>query len=182
MKFEDVNHSFMKTLHSLHSQLFSCWSLLVVKSFVTHCKIPSLLVAEVVRFKKSLVTRCKIHSFLVAEVAPFKKLLVTHCKIRSLLVVEVAHCKKITRYSLQSSLVIHCEICLLLVENSLVTRCRNCLLQKNFRHSLWKSLVENVVYLKSINLSKTFSFFNTICFVKQKNWKLLQINALGIVH
>ena len=140
MKFEDVNHSFMKTLHSLHSQLFTCWSLLVLKSFVTHCKIPSLLV------------------------------------------VEVAHCKNITRYSLQSSLVIHCEICLLLVENSLVTRCRNCLLQKNFRHSLWKSLVENVVYLKSINLSKTFSFFNTICFVKQKNWKLLQINALGIVH
>ena len=42
-------------------------SLPVVKSLVTHCKIYSLLVAEVARCKKSLVTRCKICSLLVAK-------------------------------------------------------------------------------------------------------------------
>ena len=94
-----------------YSLKFTRCSLLIVKSLVTRCKIRSLIVAEVARCKKSLVTCCKILSLLVAKVVC--------CKIHLLLVAEVAHCKETTSYSLQ---------------NSLVTRCRSCSLQKN--HSL----------------------------------------------
>ena len=56
---------------------FARCSLLIVKSFVIHCKISSLLVAEMARFKKSLYTHYKIHSFLIAEIASCKKFFVT---------------------------------------------------------------------------------------------------------
>ena len=94
---------------------FTRFSLLVVKSPVTRCKICSLLVAEVACCKKSLVTRCR------------------SCSLQ-----------KITCYSLQNSLVARWRSCSLqksfryLSQNSLVTRCRSYSLQKNTRHSLWK--------------------------------------------
>ena len=72
-----------------YSLKFTRCSLLVVKLLVTCCKIRSLLVAEVARYKKSLVTCCKIRSLLVREVAHSKRSLVTCCKIRSLLIAEV---------------------------------------------------------------------------------------------
>ena len=69
---------------------FTRCSLLIVKSLFAHCKIRSLLVAEVARCKKSLVTHCKIRLLLAAKIhsLPFakftrcKKSLVTQCKIR----------------------------------------------------------------------------------------------------
>ena len=78
------------------------YSLLVVKLLVTHCKIRSVLVAEVARWKNSLVTHWKICSLLVAEIVRYKKLLVTRCEIclflvatnHSLLVTEDSCCKK----------------------------------------------------------------------------------------
>ena len=92
------------SLVARYSLNFSRFSLLV-KPLVTHCKICSLLVAEVVCCKKSLVTRCEICLLLVAEVARFINSLVTRCrscslqKNRSLLVAEFA------RYLLQKLLV-----------------------------------------------------------------------------
>ena len=77
------------SLVARYSLKFTRCLLLVVKSLVTHFKIPSLLLAEVARCKKSLVTRCKICSLLVAEVARCKDSFVTRCKICSLLDAEV---------------------------------------------------------------------------------------------
>ena len=76
------------SLVARYSLKFTRFSLLVVKSLVTRCKIRSLLVAEVARCKKSLVTRCKICSLLVGEVAPYKKSLVARCEIPSVLIAK----------------------------------------------------------------------------------------------
>ena len=81
------------SLVARYSLKFTRCLLLVVKSLVTRCKICSLFVAEVARYKNSLVTRCKICSLLVAEVVRCKNLLVTRCKILSLLVAKFARCK-----------------------------------------------------------------------------------------
>ena len=35
---------------------------------------------------------------------------------------------------------------------------------------------------KNICIFFSFSFFNMICFLKQKNWKLFQVNVLGVIH
>ena len=88
-----------------YSLKFIRFSLLVVKSFVTRCKICLLFVVEVTRWKNSLDTHCrgcslqKNHSLLVAKFTRYllQKLLVE--KIHSLLVA------KCTRYSLQKLLV-----------------------------------------------------------------------------
>ena len=117
------------SLVARYSLKFTRCSLLVVKSLVTRCKIRSLLVAEVARFKNSLVTRCKnslvtrckIRLLLVAELARCKNLLATRCKIRSLRVAEVARCK--------NSLVTRCKIRSLLVAE--VARCKNSFVVKN---------------------------------------------------
>ena len=67
------------SLVARYSLKFTRFSLLVIKSLVTCCKIRPLLVAEVARCKQSLVTCSKTHSLLVAEVARCKKSLVTDC-------------------------------------------------------------------------------------------------------
>ena len=74
------------TFHSLLTTRckFTCCSLLVVNSLVTHCEIRLLLVAEVARCKESLVTRWKICSILILEAAHRKKFFSTHCKNYSL--------------------------------------------------------------------------------------------------
>ena len=72
-------------------------------------------------------------SYLHNRGVTFHSLLVTRCKI--------------TRYSLQNSLVTCCRSCSLqkftryALQNSLVTRCRSCSLQKFTRYSLQNSLV-----------------------------------------
>ena len=127
-----------------YSLKFTRCSLLIVKSLVTRCKIRSLIVAEVARCKKSLVTCCKILSLLVAKVVC--------CKIHLLLVAEVAHCKETTSYSLQNSLVTRCRSCSLQkitrysLQNSLVTRCNKSLVTqcKKIHHSLKQSQVHKV--------------------------------------
>ena len=98
------------SLVARYSLKFSRYSLLVVKSLLTCCKIRSLLVAEVAHCKKLLLTRCRLRSLLVVEVARCKKSVVTRCKIRSLLVAEVARYK--------NSLVTRCKICFLLAATS----------------------------------------------------------------
>ena len=67
---------------------------------------------------KLLVTRCKIRLLSVAEVAHYQKSFVTCCKIHSLLVKEVAknHLLLVTKFAL-------------------ITRCRNCSLEKLTRYS-----------------------------------------------
>ena len=47
------------SLDACYSLKLTRFSLLVVKSLVTRCKIRSLLVVEVARCKKSLDTRCR---------------------------------------------------------------------------------------------------------------------------
>ena len=112
---------------------FTCCSLIVVKSFITRCKIRSLLVAK----SHSLLV-AKNH-LIVAEIARCRNSLVTCCKIRSLLIAEVARCKENIRCSLRNSFVTRCRSCSLKkitrysLQNSLITRCRSCLLQK--KHS-----------------------------------------------
>ena len=59
--------TFLETFESLLKTLFTCCSILVVKSLVVRCKICSLLVAEVARCKKSLVTRCEIPLLIVVK-------------------------------------------------------------------------------------------------------------------
>ena len=105
---------------------FTRCSLLVVKTFVTRCKIRSLLVAEVARCKKKLVTRCEIRA---------------GCSLKKLLVVEIHS------FSFQNSLVTRCRSCSLQkfirysLQNFLATRCRGCSLQKITRCSLRSALV-----------------------------------------
>ena len=99
------------SLVARYSLNFTRCSFLVVKSLVIHCKICSLLVAEVARWKKLLVTRCRSRSLQKMTCYSLQNSLVTRCKIRSLLVAEVSRCRKL-----------------------LVTCCRSCLLQK--KHSL----------------------------------------------
>ena len=121
---------------------FTCCSLHVVKSLITHCKsfvtccrICSLqkiarYSLQIARYLLQKLLIGKNQLLLVAEVARCKKSHVTHCKIHSLLVAEVARCKKslftccrswslqkLTRYSLQNSLITRCKI-------SLTTRCK----------------------------------------------------------
>ena len=117
------------SLVARYSLKFTRCSLLLVKTFVTCCKIRLLLVAEVARCKKSLVTRfqnllvtrcrsCsfqKVTRYSLQKLLVAKKSFVTRCKIRSilvaeihsLLITEVAHCKKllVTRYKIRSLLI-----------------------------------------------------------------------------
>ena len=107
---------------------------------------------------KSLVARCKFslyslqkllvaknHSLLVAEISSCKKSLVARCKICSSLVAEIARSKKY--------LVFRCEISSILIAKN---------------HSGIN------VCLKSTKLGGSFSFFNIICFLRQKNSKLFK--------
>ena len=82
------------SLVARYSLKFTRCSLLIVKTFVTRCKISLLLVAEVARCKKSLVTHCR--SCLMQNITRYslQNSLVTRCEIHSLLVAEVDRCKK----------------------------------------------------------------------------------------
>ena len=109
-----------------YSLKFTRCSLLVVKSFITRCKIRSSLVAEVARCKICLLLVAKNHLLLVAEVARGKKSLVTCCKIcmlllgkiHSLCVAKFTRCKK--------SLLTRCKIRLLLAAtNHLLLNAKN---------------------------------------------------------
>ena len=119
----------------------------------------------------SIVARCmlKLTRCLLLDV----KSLVTRCKICTLLLARITCCKKITRsssqkvtlYSLQNSLVTCCRICLLQkfvrysLQNLLVTCCRSYFLLKSTRHSLWKNPPGNNIYLKPIKIGEFFRLF-----------------------
>ena len=141
------------SLVARYSLKFTRYSLLVVKSLVTRCKIRSLLVAEVARCKKSLVTRCKIRSLLVAEAARCKNSLVTRCKNHCLLVAKFAFysLQKITRYSFQK--IIHH-----LLKQSQVHKVTWKFFQYNLfpRAKKFKVVPNQHIKLKSV-VSRTFS-------------------------
>ena len=105
--------------------------------------------------QKSLITHCKSHSFL---------------KSHSILVLNYS-C-----YLLKKSLV--AKKTLTTSCRLLVTRYRNCLLQRISSHSIWKSPARNISCLNSTKLGKTFSLFKMICFLKAKNWRLFHVNVL----
>ena len=105
---------------------FNRCSLLVAKSLVTRCRLCSLVAVEIARCQKSFVTRCRSCSLQKCTRYSLQKLLVA--KNHSLLVAKFARysLQKVTRYSLQNSLVIRCKICLLLLVTShLLLRAKN---------------------------------------------------------
>ena len=122
-------------------------------ALVTHCKICSLLVAEVACCKKSLVTRCKIHLLLVTKFTRYslQTLLVAKnhsllfAKIHSLLVAKFAH------YLLQK---------LLVPKNHwfLVAKIPSIHIAKN-HFSLKQSPAGIIVCLKSTKLDESFSSY-----------------------
>ena len=126
-----------------YSLKFTLCSLLVIKSIVTRCKICSLLIAKVARWKKSLVTRCRSCMLQKITCYSLQYSFVTRCRSCWL--------QKITRYTLQSLLV----IC-----------CRSCSLQKITRYSLQKLLAAKdhsllVAKFARRSLQKMESLFET---------------------
>ena len=95
-QFERHNFS----LVARYSLKFTRCLLLDVNSFVTRCKIRSLLVAEVALCKNSLATRCRSCSLQKFTGYSLQNSLVTLCRSCSLQI--------FTRYSLQNSLVTCC--------------------------------------------------------------------------
>ena len=132
------------SLVTRYSLKFNRCSLLVVKSLVARCKF------SLYSLQKLLVA--KNHSLLVAEIPSCKKSLVASCKICSSLIAEFARSKKY--------LVFRCEIFSILIAKN---------------HSLLEqSPAGIIVCLNSTKLGGSFSFFNIICFLRQKNSKLLK--------
>ena len=111
---------------TFYSLLLTRCSLLVVKSFITRCKIGSSLVAEVARCKICLLLVAKNHLLLVAEVARGKKSLVTCCKICLLLVGKI-HSLCVAKFTrCKKSLLTRCKIRLLLAAtNHLLLNAKN---------------------------------------------------------
>ena len=104
-----------------------------------------------------LLSRCKNRSLLVAKFARnlLQNLLVANGTRYLLEISLVAWCRSCL---LQRPLAICCKICSLLVYLLHVTSCKNNLLQNITHHSLWKPAAGNIVYLKLIQLDKTFIF------------------------
>ena len=114
----------------------------------------------IAKFARCSLQKFTHYSLLIAEVSSFKKSL-------------AARCKKFACYSLRNSLVTRCRNCS--VQKSLVSHCNipSILIPKNHA-SLKQAPAGIIVCLKSTKLDESFSFFNIICFLVPKNSKLFK--------